>query len=100
MIVLGGGAFACVALGYLGLHYMGGESISEEEETIKTEVNEEIKNLYNEVDTQEKEVEKEGGMEDLPPKEEQKTTGWGQFWKGAYEEETSKVTDVAASDFN
>ena len=31
MIVLGGGAFACVALGYLGLRYMGGESISEEE---------------------------------------------------------------------
>ena len=31
MIVLGGGAFACVALGYLGLHYMGGESISDTE---------------------------------------------------------------------
>jgi len=99
MFVLGGGAFACVALGYLGLHYMGGESISEEEEeTIKTEVNKEIKNLYNEVDTVEKE--EQTVVDETLQKEEQKITGWGQFWKGAYEEDTSKVNDVAASDFN
>lgn len=78
MIVLGGGAFACFALGYFGLHYMGGESI-EEEESIKNEVNNEINTLYNEVDTVEK--------------KEEKVTGWGQFWKGAYEDETTKNED-------
>lgn len=94
MIVLGGGAFACFALGYLGLHYMGGESITDEEEQIKKEVKEEINEMYNEVDNDNKEN----------SKEKKKVTGWGQFWKNAFNEETTNndVTDngVDVSDYN
>jgi hypothetical protein len=70
MLVLGGGAIACVALGYLGIKFMGEENEDIENEKkeenkvdLKEEIKEEIKNIKKNVES-----------------------GWGQFWKGAYEE--------------
>ena len=40
MIVLGGGAAACFVLGYLGLHFMGGESIDDPDIEKRIENNE------------------------------------------------------------
>ena len=79
MLVLGGGAVACVALGYLGIKFMG-----EENEDIENEKKEE-----NKVDLKEEENKvdlKEEIKEEIKNIKKNVESGWGQFWKGAYEE--------------
>ncbi len=92
MMVLGGGAVACFALGYLGLHYMGGEEI-------KDDVKNEINKMSNDL-----EEEKKNEVVDNTSK----TVAWGQFWKNSFDEQDNEKTkvveeeeeDINASDFN
>ena len=93
LLILGSGATACLALGYLGLKYMGGEDITK----ISTEVEKEIKetkelkemknkitseSLYNSIDKEE---------EEKRETQEEKTTlsevfAWGNFWRTSYQD--------------
>ena len=102
MIVLGGGAVACFALGYLGLHYMGGESLEDtqnpknimepthnEKQEAETNVEQTITNNLNKI--------KDDVKEEISKTAEKIESGWGQFWKGAYEETSN---DPEPSDYN
>ena len=87
MIVLGGGAVACLALGYLGIQYMGEENDTDEldntdETNDKDETNGDVtaKNLNFK-----KEIE-----EEITNIKDNVELGWGKFWKGAYEEEKNE----------
>ena len=102
MIVLGGGAMACFALGYLGLHYMGGESLDDTQNlktTSQTEVVTETPNINSteNVITENLTKIKEDVKEEITKTAEKIETGWGQFWKGAYEESSN---EASSSDYN
>ena len=104
MIVLGGGAAACFVLGYLGLHFMGGGAIDDPNIEKRIENNEPINenqkvNIKNDVLEEIKKVTEKVA--------ENVESGWGQFWKGAYEEtiteDQTKIAndeEVSASDYN
>ena len=102
MIVLGGGAVACFALGYLGLHYMGGESLEDDknvktvEETPLEKETPEIKPSENIISENLNKI-KEDVKEEITKTAEKIETGWGQFWKGAYEDTSN---DAEPSDYN
>ena len=98
MIVLGSGAAACFVLGYLGLHFMGGEPVDDANNNIileSKEINNEEKKIKKDV-LEEIKQEAEKVIEKTVEKVE---SGWGQFWKGAYEESVNKK-ETEASDYN
>ena len=99
MLVLGGGAAACFALGYLGLQYMGGEQLNttqvENVENINNEDSVEPKNV--EVNESEKNNIIDEVSKEITKNIEKIESGWGQFWKGAYEE---TIKETEPSDFN
>lgn len=108
-LILGGGAAAVMALGYLGLNYSdeNGEEMekvfdksettqSKQKSQVKKEVEEELKNkkvninleVNEKVNEEEEEISKE-------------VTGWGQFWKEQYKDNTDNIGNEAnAADFN
>ena len=97
MIVLGGGAVACFALGYLGLHYMGGEEI-------KDDVKNEINKMSNDLEEEKTNVDNNENKTNVDNNE---TPAWGQFWKNSFNEQDNdkktsvdKEEDLNASDFN
>ena len=107
-LILGGGAAAVMALGYLGLNYSeendeemekvfdkSETTVSKQKNLVKKEVEEELKNKkvninleVNEKNIEEEEISKE-------------VTGWGQFWKEQYKDNTNNIANEAnAADFN
>ena len=87
MLVLGGGAVACFALGYLGIQYMDDET--ELPENIITDESKDIDTVEEKKIDFKKEITKE-----ITNIKETVETGWGQFWKGAYDEETNKKEEA------
>tara|TARA_A100001011_G_C14144387_1_gene771183 strand:- start:339 stop:674 length:336 start_codon:yes stop_codon:yes gene_type:complete len=106
MLIFGGGAAACLALGYLGFQYIedddDGVESSLYNEVDNVEVKEEVnKEVNKELETikEKKNVVGETDVTETNVDNANKLTGWGQFWKNSFNEnkENSKVD---ASDFN
>ena len=119
MLILGGGAAAFVALGYLGLQF-----IDDDEEVVvngnKPELVFASKGVFDAVDAREKEninlkvKEKETMVEEVKneidskklyndvEKEsvEKEATGWGQWWRNEYSTAKGETSEVQVSDYN
>ena len=94
LLILGSGATACLALGYLGLKYMGGEDISKISEEVNKEIEEtkEIKEMKNKIKSESlyNSIEKEEEEEKRETQEEKTTLSevfaWGNFWRTSYQD--------------
>lgn len=92
MMVLGGGAAACVALGFLGLQYMGGERIdndveqpNNDEKNENATVDEKMKKIKEEVKDEVKEEINLKLYNNIEKEETDKQSIWSSFWKKEYE---------------
>ena len=107
-LILGGGAAACIALGYLGLNFSdeeeeeGGENIKKVFDKEDTKINKNKNEVKREV---EEELEDKKINIKISSKEEseEEKTGWGQFWKDQYDSNDSNDSNnnqISAGDFN
>ena len=104
-LILGGGAAACIALGYLGLNFSdeeeeeGGENIKKVFDKEDTKINKDKNEVKREV---EEELEDKKINIKISSKEESEEgkTGWGQFWKDQYDSNDSNNNQISAGDFN
>lgn len=111
-LILGGGAAAVMALGYLGLNYSeendeemekvfdkSETTVSKQKNLVKKEVEEELKNKKVNINLEVNEKNNEEVNEEEEISKE--VTGWGQFWKEQYKDNTNNIANEAnAADFN